>query len=780
MKRFIRAKWLSVILFPSIIGLLVYTGFHFSASIPGSPSTEPGTGMPIQATEASAAAAASSAEAGLANGFPDESLFVLVAENEKLELRFSPETGHFIVKDKSAGRVWRSFPNPEQWNEEENSNAWNVHLRSPIMFRYVEFNVRQDLLKESNFIEQRGTVASFERLEDGVRFKLEMPDIGFVVPIEVRLRDDFVEATVRDEGLIDGKEPLQPGEAAGREPGARLASIRPYPFFGAATSIDPEGYVFIPDGSGALIRFRSDREPNSGLYEGIVYGDDWAYSSNSSLPVRLPVTMPVFGIKSDNQAMIGIIREGAEYATILAAPSKSFNQYNWVTPEFQIRQKYRQPTNTSKTEGILVYSDERIRSDLSTRYYLIDSPEPEYADMASRFRTYLVEETGVRTGRLSGSIPLHLSLLGADTESGFLLDSYLPLTTTDEAKRMIGDLNSLGIDAMSIVYEGWQRNGYSSYGGPFPVDSRIGGRDGMKAFIDYAHSKQIPVYLNAEHYSFNNTGRGGFRKSRDGLRDRGQSLIEYRIWNSDDRLTFASPLFVEASVSDDLAKAQAINADGYLFGAAIGSFVNSDFNERYPVTRVESRSSQERILQQTKNRLGNVQITRGNMYTWAYAGHVQLNGAEYSRDIFVDETVPFIQMALHGLLSYSLDYANQSDDYRTHFLKGIEYGAEPSFIVSYAPTRELVDTYSLNRFYSTDYRDWATSMVIQYQQFNEALGDVRDQYISGHRKLAEGVYETTYANGKQIIVNYNDTMYSTSRVTVNAKDFVVLKGGNRA
>ncbi|MFC5405798.1 DUF5696 domain-containing protein [Cohnella soli] len=767
--------------------MFIYAGFYFAASKYGTGSLGQIAGQAEQASGQQAAPVGSSAanvktDAGkgsLTNGFPDESTFLVVAENRNLKLLVSPETGHFIVTDNRTGHVWRSFASPEEWDEKENSNAWNVHLRSPFMFSYVEFNVRKDMLKETNFIEHGGTIASFEQINNGARFKFAIPELGFVIPVEVRLYEDYVETRVLDEGLIDGNELPVQAQAKGNDPKARLASIRPYPFLGAVTSADPEGYLLIPDGSGALIRFRKDRVPSPSLYVGKVFGDDWAYSSNSALSDRLPVTMPVFGIKSGGQAMIGIIEDGAEYANVLAAPSKAFSQYNWVTPEFQYRLKYMQPMNTKKTSGIMKYSADRIHSDMSTRYYFMDSSDPTYADMAARYRQYLMDETGALSDvKKEGPIPLHLSLLGADTEKGFLFDSYLALTTTSEAKTIVGELNSLGIDALSIVYMGWQKNGYSDYGGPFPIASKLGGDSGMKAFIDYAHSKNFPVYLSADHYSFNNTGRGGFRRSRDGLRDQGQAVIDYRTWGSQVKLTFVSPLFVEKSVLGDLEKVKSLHADGLLLGSAIGAIVNADYNDRYPVTRAESRRSQERIFQKVKETLGSVQVSSGNSYTLGYAGHMLSSYDDYSKDLFVDEAIPFAQIAMHGLLSYSFEYANQSDDYKTSFLKAIEYGAEPSFIVTYAPTKQLADTYSLKKFYSTDYRDWTSQMVMQYQQFNEALGDVRDQFITGHRKLADGVYETAYSNGKRIIVNYNNTKYSFGSATVNAQDFAVRKGGD--
>ncbi len=49
--------------------------------------------------------------------------------------------------------------------------------------------------------------------------------------------------------------------------------------------------------------------------------------------------------------------------------------------------------------------------------------------------------------------------------------------------------------------------------------------------------------------------------------------------------------------------------------------------------------------------------------------------------------------------------------------------------------------------------------------------------IVGHRSLAAGVYETTYDNGKRIVVNYNESPYHGSGYEVEARDFAVVHGG---
>ncbi|WP_225312665.1 DUF5696 domain-containing protein [Paenibacillus sp. 32O-W] len=719
--------------------------------------------------------------------FPKESAMQIVADNGRYQLKADPKSGHFIVVSKQSEQVWRSYPDPQYWSSQENSKAWRVHLKSPFMFRFVEFKVRRDLLKESNYYEQSGKISSFERINDGFKITYEMPNLGFVIPVQVRLKDDYVETTVLEEGLKDVKE-AQKEEAkpntkanaksnAKKDPEARLVSLRLFPFFGAQASDGENGFLLIPDGSGALIDFKKDRANTTSFYNERIYGEDWAYSSGTTFSNRLPVRMPVFGIKDGDKGFVAVAHQGAEYASVLAAPSKSFSQYNWTTVEQIYRFKHFQPSNTRRTAGFYTYSKELTAGDRSVRYYLLEE-QPDYARMAGRYRQYLMEEVGYE--RLPASeegVRLQLHLLGGDTAKGFLWDSYLPLTTTDEAEEIVRQLHYLGVEDMSVVYLGWQKGGYSKAGGHFPVDRRLGGNGGMKRLADFVRSKGFSLFLDARSYTFNNTGRDGFRGSRDGLRDQGSSVIRFRSWNREDETTFVSPRFMEEVVLRDMQKVKELGVDGLLFGDGIGDILNTDYNERYSLTRTESLELQRRLLQTAQEELGRIQLAEGNVYAGKFAEHWDGLSNDYSYDLFVDRTVPFAQIALHGLVSYSFEYANLSGNYTENYLRGIEYGAEPSFVVTSSPSQELLKSKSLNRYYSTYYKDWLEQIVTQYQLYNDALSEVRTEFITDHRALAKGVMETTYANGHRVVVNYNAYPYSNEGLVVQANDFAVIRGG---
>ena len=171
-----------------------------------------------------------------------------------------------------------------------------------------------------------------------------------------------------------------------------------------------------------------------------------------------------------------------------------------------------------------------------------------------------------------------------------------------------------------------------------------------------------------------------------------------------------------------------------------------------------------------------VNSTTSFQYVNNYVDHIYALTDDYSYDLFSQEAVPFAQIALHGLVTYTSQYINEREEYTTQFLKDLEYGTVPSFIFTHEPTEALRFSYGL-RLFSTEASGWENEAVQQYQIFNEVLGDVQDQFIVNHRKLANNVYETTYENGKRIIVNYSQTRsYVADGVTVEPRGYAVIGG----
>ncbi|MEI7025424.1 DUF5696 domain-containing protein [Paenibacillus sp. y28] len=694
---------------------------------------------------------------------PADSSFRQVAASAQLELWFDRQSGHFQVRDHRSGGVWRSYPNPADWAKETMSGTWRNNLRSPVMLEYIDMDNFKSQPKIISFAEDKGTVESFEARPGGFRAVYHFTASRINIPVEVKLTDDYLDVRLLQEAMTEEK--------------LRVLNVKLFPMLGAEMSGGQDGYLLVPDGSGALIRFKPNRTNDKTIYREDVYGADSSFYGERT--GRQEVKMPVFGIKSGNQGLIGVITGGEEYAKVFASPGGAYGQSNWATAEWQLRTKFYQRTSKKKETGFYTYNKEPFQADRSVRYYFLDEGHSDYVGMAAKYREYLMREHQLKPLQpgAGGKLPMFIDIIGADRKKGLLWDTYLKGTTTSEAMEMVKRLYGLGIENMSVQYLGYQKNGYSSFGGLLPVDERLGGNNGMKQFIDFAHSLNIPVYLGA-NYTINNNDRDGFRAKYEGLRNLAGTLQQFTAYSSGEQVTMVSPRFYQQVIQEDLAEIEALGADGVYFEDGIGRYLDSDFNDRYPSTRRETKQIQQEILSEVKHTLGGVRGDKINFFGLGSVNHIQRMPDDYSYDLFMDEAVPFAQIAVHGLITYTSDWINMRDQYRRDFLRAIEYGFYPSFTFTSSPQQEMKGAYWI-WYYSMNYRDWEAKAVEEYQRYNEALGDVQNKFIVNHRAIEPNVMETVYEGGKRVIVNYNQQPVQVEGVTVQAQDFVALPGGGK-
>lgn len=694
-------------------------------------------------------------------GLPAEEGFEQIAETDSLKLLVDRTTAHFQVVSKTTGSIWRSYPDPQYWKDETVPNTWKNNLSSPIIVEYVNAKNYKSSSVTSGLLENQGYLEDFQITGSGFTVTFALPKVQIKIPIEVTLQKDFVETKLVDSRIVEGD--------------LSLLNVKLYPLFGAQPSVGQEGYILLPDGSGSLIRFDADRILHQLTYNESVYGQDLSYFNENT--GRQRIAMPVFGLKSGDQAFVAIISEGEEFANIYAAPSGAVGRSNWVTTEWQYRKRFFQSVSKSTGEGFYTYSGDKFIADTrATRYYPLGPENSDYVGMAEVYRNYLIEEQGVKPlESAKKDVPLFLDIVGADIEKGLFQDSYLKATSTAEATELVRHIYEQGIRHLKVSYSGWQQDGYSTHGGYFPVDKRIGGNSGMKKFISFAHSLNIPVYLTA-NYTLNTNGDDGFWWRRDGLRNLAGTVLEVEKNPDQDASTFVSPKFYEKVVAKDLESYKELGADGIYYEDGIGQKVITDFNSRYQASRVDVVDVQRQLLRQTKEELGSVAANNVNFYALDQVDHVHRLASDYSYDVFISEEIPFAQIVLHGLRTYTHELSNLRDERTDEFLRSIEYGAYPAYVLSGDKAEDLKQSYSL-WYYSLNYKDWIDDLGEEYRRTNEALAAVQERFITAHRSPAPGVKETVYGGSYRIIVNYNQADFTKDGVFVPAKDFVVIKGG---
>jgi hypothetical protein len=210
-----------------------------------------------------------------------------------------------------------------------------------------------------------------------------------------------------------------------------------------------------------------------------------------------------------------------------------------------------------------------------------------------------------------------------------------------------------------------------------------------------------------------------------------------------------------------------------------GSVALTDNNFGYPLTRQEFVDYWKQIIALSRQETGGVTIQGVNAYMLGQADFYTLMPLDRFNYVFSEETVPFYPMAVHGLIRYTGKYTGTASNLRSdrmEFLRALEYGALPTFEVTANPSVLLTRT-QYNRLYSSRFVDWEPQIVDEYELFVRQLGHTVNQLIVDHKKLATGVYQTTYEDGTRVIVNYEERRYTDGNIAVEGQNYLILPPG---
>jgi len=691
----------------------------------------------------------------------------LAARSESLELYVSDGAKRIFVKDRRSGYVWTSSPEESALAEDELNNEWKSALRSPFLVEYFDENA---MLRRGSYDSLGGTTASVEAIDGGIRAVYALESVGVTFAMEVKLEEDALVVRLPDSDIAeDGK--------------AKLASIQPLPFFGTVRKNEVPGYMFIPDGSGALIRFQDMHPRYDQEYIGRIYGVDYSVEYVETETVNeQPVLMPVFGMVHGvgGSAFVGVVEDGKYNARIVAYPSGVNTDYYWIAPKFMLRFAYFQPTSKNMG-GFNTYQKERDRQDRQVRYMFLNESGADYVGMAKAYREYL-QERGVLAPLAESreNIPLSLEVLGADKEPGLLGNRIVKMTTFADAGEIVDQLLNAGIRDISLVFRGWNRGGINGNNpDKFPVERRLGGQDGLADLKKKLEAQGVPVYLYND-YLIAYGNNGNFSPKSDAVRSASNQVMEFTryLWfdresSGDLDFWFIHPGKAKRIAEDDARQFGKIGIDSIAIDGT--AWLLSD---HHPGRKTSRQQAAELYRQAVETLLGSVDriaLYLAPDHMWPYADQLLYMPLYSSQYMFATDTVPFLQIVLHGFVDYFAPHANYDANPREYLLRMVEYGAYPSYIVTKEPSWKLKNTLS-NSLYTSYFDDWKDEIKTTYDKMNAALQKV--QYAAIERRTVPdwGVVEVEYSNGVRIIVNYREQPYRHGDLTVPAADFAITGG----
>ena len=685
-----------------------------------------------------------------------------IAENSKYNLYVCEDDLSLVVEDKATGHYMESSPS---YDDGANNKTWQAYLSSAIVITYIQGNTdtkQADLVKDNVNKKITYTDNGFEAVLYWTKYK-------FGVTLKVELTEDGLVATVPDTSIIEDSDTY-------------IGTLAIYPCMGVSYLDDKEGYMFIPDGNGALIYLEDNEKRFNAGYSSMIYGDDIGFTESSvanllwgryeMLNDQNLTIAPVYGIAhtDDDMAYLAVVEDGAERASIEAQPNGVNVQYNRVYAKFLLRKRYTQPTSNNSTSGSfhLVEAD-RSHSDLTVRFMFLNGEDANYAGMANAYREYLLDR-GELVVQEDNSYRTRIDFLGTEREEFLIGTKAVTMTTVEDIYGIYDDLAAAGVTDIFSLYKGWQKGGlYNVPITSYKADKKIGSTKELTQLIKDAESKDISFYLYNEALRINpdeqNATFNVVKKVNKKVFEESTYKEVYDIFR-----------FLTPTRSNTLLNkfAKSYTKQG-VSNLALAGITNTLFTYTYSnvaYTRFQAADTYAKAVAELDNSVSLV-MEEPFAYLWKNTESFLDMPVYMSNFLYEDESVPFLSIVLKGVMPVYSDYVNFEANKEEFFLKLIETGSYPSFYITKESAADLIYTNSSD-IYSSQYDVYKDEIIAYTNELKAVNEKVAGATIIGHEILSNGVRLVTYSNGVQIYLNYSSAAQTVDGVSIETMSYKVV------
>jgi hypothetical protein len=560
------------------------------------------------------------------------------------------------------------------------------------------------------------------------------------------------------------------------------------PFFGAGRPQD-DGYLFVPDGSGALIYFDTVRQ-GQGNYFSHVFGHDEAIIPEHVVhDNRSPY--PVFGVHKNGATFAGIIEEGAAYAAVRAEVPGMGGPFARVQPSFRLLHGALADVAGRSARPILMHEmelqpDERI----VVRYTF--TANPGYVGMAEAYRNFLQARYPWLNHRVEAPVNAMVEILGAAMTPqhlmGFPMDRPFPLTTYEQAADIMRTFADFGWRNLHIKMRGGHNRSIDhSVPSGFNLISQLGNRNAFNGMVNTAANLGFTFYMEGDfmfmrdNRMFNGFGRSDVARqvTRRRVEHAGFSPTYFGAQGTAsilaDPVQLANPAFTDRIVRNFVDEADKRGVNNIAF-RSMASALAGDFHEDRFVSRETSMNMRASLLRDLSEGGTGIWLNYGFSYAMPFADVITGMPLTDQNFTVTDVAVPFYQIALHGLIPFAGRPLNLAEDYSYHWLKTVESGASLFFSFMHVPAADLqVSRY--RRYFANEFNRWSELADFYYQRHAQDFGHLYNQLIVNHEILARGVTVTVYEDGTRVYVNTSLADFvSSGGVEVNARRYAVRRG----
>jgi hypothetical protein len=707
-------------------------------------------------------------------------------ENDHFALYVEEETFNIKVLNKLTGYVWSSII------EDAQAGTFTELLGSFLGFEYVNtsqnYSVREnvglsstehaiDMTVTGNMIRYDISIGGFcatsrcSRLYDAYldgRYTIEemiefgLTEVNIDLALEITLTDQGIEVVVPFESIVENNAPT-----------IQLSSIIIFPALGATYLDDISGYMIIPDGVGALIRYDDNEGRAVAPYNERFYGENFGVESSRQSLSSYNLNMPIFGAVHGHthHAFLGRILSGDASARLLAYPNGASNiPYNLIFPKYDIKQVYRQSFTTDGSGGAPRLT-QSSRNDIHVRYDFLSDEEATYTGLALRYQAQLVSE-GVleRQMPVNQDIPVHLQFLMADSKTRFIGNSLVLMSEVSAVEQMIASLQDSNINRMRVSLLGWNDNGYSGHL-PSDIDfeRRVGSDSEFEALFDLIGKDNVMLVNN---YVVTSDSNSRINMRTHIARGANRFRLEYECgFCVHETTALLIPEISKRFAEEDFNDLNELGVS--ILDESLANMLFSYYDDG-TYLRQDSLDTYLEILALYE---GAASYVSPNAYAFPYIDAYYHTPIFNSQLNYFDDLVPLLPTVLSGHVSMYSNFLNFNSLGTNQLLMLIDFNINPSYILSDERSNNLNNT-DIEYLYATTFSMWEETVVREYRFINEALSHVQGARVIERNVLDSGISEVVYDNNVRIIINYRaESYYLGAGVWVSPQGYLV-EGAN--
>ena len=699
-----------------------------------------------------------------------------IAENDNFKLEINDTTMGVSLTDKNTGQVYGTNPvndGDTEYNEILGTyKPRNPQVESVLFIKYLdtEKNVTSDMISYTAAIKNGRTV--FEKFENGIKINYYFDDAEIMVPVTYTLTETGIELSVNPNEIQENKN--------------MLITVSLAPMF-CSVKNKKDGYLLYPSGSGALVYAKEISSPGE-TYTDEVYGIDASKEIWDKSSTNKAIRLPVFGAKFDNQAVFGIIEQGAESSLLDMKVGSKMIGYSSVYVTYQVRgftPHIKELYNNRYVKND-VFSTNMISTPLKVSYNLLKDEEANYSTMAKIYRDYLDKTVGKAENVTPSTLDVTM-VGGAMIDESFLGIPYktiLETTTLSDVQKIVNDLNKKGVKITNLNLAGFTVNGIDSnmLGGGFEIDSALGEAEQLATIKKNCLKNKTNLFVDLDIVGFNEDGNG-FDTYFDAATRANKKVakiysFDIAIWGRNTENAYS--LLARDRIADAAKEAIAAVKDWKSGGIALSTLTSltySDYsdkeNSQY-YSKANMGNQVSTVIKDAKKNNLLVLSSDANAYA-AAASNVVLNVPTNSTGAYIfDEDIPFYAMVMRGRTAISGDSLNLATSSDLQLLRSVESGAGLSYTLINNYSTRLIDVNS-TVFYNSLYSDLSKQIVANYNKVSSLYEKIGNSVIVSHTILdsEKGLRETVYENGVKVFVNYGSEDVETELGVVKAKSFLV-------